>query len=132
MSLRERYKYLLAGFEDFNFTDEQLRLATFSFENAKLDFESCMACQGDICKTTVNRMANVDGRTGEFTGWDYSKQRGGKFYYALLPKGCAMYKRPHFAVIECPGPAERKEEIASILRRVKNREERQEKARVYG
>jgi|GEM_PF-1435316 len=132
MTLREKYKYLLAGFESFNFTDEQLQFAVFSLENARLDMESCLSCQGDICKTTVNRRTSVDGRTGEFIGWDYSKQDGGRFYYALLPKGCGLYKRPCFALFECPGVVTRKEEIAAILRRVKNREEKREKLQVYG
>lgn len=118
---REMYKYLLAGFESFNFTDEQLQLAKFSLENARLDMEGCMTCQGDICKCMVNRRALISRKD----------QDGGKFFYALSPEGCALYKRPNFALFECPGVVKRKEEISAILRRVKNREEKRERARVY-
>lgn len=131
MNLKERYKYLLAGFEDFNFTDEQLQLAVYSLENAHLDMESCMACKGDACKCLVNRRAIYDYKTGEFVGWDYRKQDGGRFYYALSPKGCAITKHPNFTLFECPGVVKRKEEIAAILRRVRNREERREKVQLY-
>ena len=130
--LTEKYKYLLAGFEGFGFTDEQLQLAVFSLETARQDMESCMSCDGEICKTSVNRRELFDRRTGELIGVDYSKQDGGKFYYTLSPEGCALYKCPSFALFECPGVLRRKEEISGIFRRVKNREEKRKKVRVYG
>ena len=129
--LRDKYKKLLAGFEGFNFTDEQLQLARFSLENARLDMESCMACTGDICKTMVNRRSKTDWKTKEFLGWDYSVQDGGKFYYALSPEGCAVSKNPNFALFACPGVIERKKAITGILRRVGNREELKQKAIMY-
>ena len=120
--LRERYKHILAGFESFKFTDEQLSLKYFIFEHARLDMESCLKCDGTICKTWVNRREKLDPRR-EFTGYDYTKQQG-KYYYALQPKACAAYKMPSFAVFKCPGVAVRKEQIFAIYRRVKMMQER--------
>ena len=123
--LKERYKHILAGFESFNFSDEQLSHKAFSFEHARLDMESCLKCNGTICRTWANRQEKVDTRTREFTGYDYKKQEGGKYYYGLHPKACAVYEMPSFAVIKCPGVAARKEQILGIYRRVKLREERE-------
>ena len=129
--LTEKYKYLLAGFEGFGFTDEQMRIAAFSLETARQDMESCMDCDGGLCKTSVNRRELFDRRTGEFRV-DYKKQDGGKFYLAPSPEGCALYKSLSFMLYECPGVLKRKEEISAKLRRVRNREEKREKVRVYG
>lgn len=128
--LTEKYKYLLAGFEGFGFTDEQIQIAVFSLETARQDMESCMDCDGGLCKTSVNRRELFDRRTGEFRV-DY-KQDGGKFYLAPSPEGCALYKSLSFMLYECPGVLKRKEEISAKLRRVRNREEKREKVRVYG
>ncbi len=122
-NLRERYKHILAGFESFKFTDEQLRLKYFIFEHARLDMESCLKCDGTICKTWVNRQENLDPRSREFKGYDYGVQQG-KYYYALQPKACAVYKMPSFAVVKCPGVTVRKEQIFAIYRRVKMMQDR--------
>lgn len=120
--LRHRYRHLLNGFEHFGFTEEQLVKAIGPFENCLLDMKSCQECDGRICKTTANRKSKTDWATGEFLGWDYSKQDGGRYFYALHPEGTALYKEPTFALFKCPGVVERKEQIFAIYRRVSNRE----------
>ena len=122
--LKARFEHLLAGFESFKFTNEQIRFKRFSFEHARLDMESCLKCNGTICKTWVNRREKIDPRTRELSGYDYENQHGRKYYYALHPKACAVYKSPSFAVFKCPGVAVRKEQLFAIYRRVKLMHER--------
>ena len=130
ISLKVKFSYLLDGFEAFNFTEEQLQLVMSSLENARLDMEFCTTCDGNICRTMINRRARVHPKTLEFEGWDFRKQVG-KMFYALSPEGCATYKRPVFSLFRCPGVVQRKEQLISIFRRVKSKEKKREAAGVY-
>ena len=47
-----------------------------------------MSCDGEICKTSVNRRELFDLRTGELIGVDYSKRDGGNFIILYLPGLC--------------------------------------------
>lgn len=123
IELRNRYRYLLDGFEHFRFTDEQVTEAMGPFESCLHDIECCRQCDGTVCKTTANRRAKTNWKTGEITGWEYGFA-GGNYYYTLSPKGTALYGHPCFMLHVCPGVVERKEQVYAIYRRVSNHEKK--------
>ena len=118
--LREKYRDLLVGFEKFSFTEEQILAAIGEFDLALSDLRTCEACDGDICKTVNNhRCKHLYWHTlgpGKCDEKCYPQR--GQMFYALYKSACASYKMPIFAMFECPGVAERKEELLNRFRAV--------------
>lgn len=97
-SQKDRFHDLLIGFEEFNFSEQQIKAAIHDLEQAERDYMSCLYCkvgrvEKERCRTSV----------GSF---NY------KGYFAMSSNGCNLYRQPSFAVHDCPGPVERRELIA--------------------
>ena len=112
--LKVKYRKILIGFERYSFTEKQIYEARHEFEMALADFEACHKCDGSLCRTGLNyRCSNPYWHQAckhPCTDECYpSPQFRG--YYGLWHKGCRSENRPIFAVHECPGSAERKEQI---------------------
>ena len=97
-TLKSQYREILIGFEEFSFSEQQISEYLSDFRAAEHDYKRCLHCR-------VGTSAAMHCST--FVG-----DARAKGYYALDRKGCSMYKRPSFAVHKCPGPVERREQIA--------------------
>lgn len=97
--LKVLYQEVLTGFEDFNFTEEQLKPVELYLQTALNDLRACQECDGETCKTSIN----------------YKIDSPFKGYWALNREFCEASKEPSFAVHRCPGAKQRKAEILELL-----------------
>ena len=117
-SLKIKYREVLVGYEKYSFTEEQLREAEFDFELALPDLKACQACNGDLCRTIINRNCNnpywhaVNARPCTDECYPLTMRA----YYGLHHEGCGTYERPSFAVNKCPGVEKRKEQLVGQMR----------------
>jgi len=117
MSLKNKYWDVLVGFEKYSFSDEQINLNQSCFETALSDLKACEACDGSLCKTSINHRCSNPychvTKGNPCTDECYPQELRG--YYALWHKGCRDYKRAVFAVFACPGVECRKEQLLERL-----------------
>lgn len=98
MSLKNRFREVLVGFEKFSFSEEQVSEAKYDFEMALTDLEACKKCRGGKCKTTANT------KTFVASGGEVVEYYGDMAYYAALHEGDSKYyNRPSFRLFECGG-----------------------------
>lgn len=115
-SLKQKFSDILARFERYSFSEEQLRDREPDLEMAAYDLAACRACTGGMCKTSLNRDCSNPYRhkvQGEPCG-DECYKLNVCGWYALDHRACIMYERPSFAVYKCPGHIERKAQLSSV------------------
>ena len=98
-SHKERFNEVLIGFESFSFTEQQIKECLPDFETVLRDYKCCLYCK--VGRDKAQCMTSVG--DGSYRG-----------YFGLSKKGCSMYGQPSFAVHKCPGPVERREQIAKV------------------
>ncbi len=113
MSLKNKYREVLTGFERYSFTEQQIFEARHDFNLAAQDLQACQECNGELCRTIINHQCANPYRHAakDRPCTDDCYPLRNRAYYALDHRGCNMYERPTFAVYLCPGPLERKEQM---------------------
>lgn len=99
--IRERYGPLFRGFEKYELHKDAADHIV-DLEDCLHDLRACVQCIGAGCRAS---RAN----------------RGGNYYYGIHRRGVELYRTLAFAVHECPGVSERKEELHRLF--VADREE---------
>ena len=106
-TLEDKYQQILKG---YNFTTPELEIAKYELEWCLHDLNACLKCQGDNCKTRINRGYE------RHMGKEYVIYKGNqKYYYALNYFDSKDLSKPMFRLVECPGAVRRKEEIKEKL-----------------
>ena len=119
MTLKDKFWSVLVGFEKYNFTEEQIAAYACDFETATFDYNACTVCNGELCRTTINRNC-IDplshyAKGGKCSDKCFSPENNIHQYYALSHSGCLAYGRPAFAIHGCPGPEAKKGKMLEIM-----------------
>ena len=99
-SLKQKYMPVLAGYEMvLSIKEDDIALNQSNLDIALHDYNACKSCMGmEFCRTFYQR--KIDNRPT---------------YYDLSRKGMKLYHKLHFALVQCPGPDERKLQISKRL-----------------
>lgn len=118
-TLKQKYREVLTGFEQFSFTEEQILNSQGEFDMALKDLQACKECRGgEVCRTVLNhKCANPYWHTQEHGGkcGDACYPGKNRLFYALHKRACENHGTPMFAFFHCPGAAKRKEKILDAL-----------------
>mgnify|MGYP001144593736 CR=1 FL=1 len=112
--LKQMYRQVLIGFEEFSFDEKQILSCEGEFSFALHDLKACLSCDGK-CRTSINfKCANPREHceTGIHTGECYPGNS--QMYYALYYRACKDYKLPIFAFFYCEGPEWRRAIISQL------------------
>lgn len=131
-SLRQYFWPVLAGYEKFGFSEEDIFWHIHDFDISLRDIVTCTRCNIKDCAGSLekfptrgdswpyrNKPKNEDGKgRKERRRTRYSpncKAFYGMGWYGLSRWACEMYERPHFAVHNCSGPTSRKQYLRETL-----------------